>query len=159
QASWQASPKRPDPIATLIAVNQGRQARLLPFKWWKMADSAFGFFRGAAPLMALDLAGLPTTGLRVQLCGDAHVDNLGAYEAPDGAIIFDLNDFDESMPGPWEWDVKRLATSIILAGDEAHASKGDRFEAAKSFVRSYRESIGRFSQTNALDLAKWRVRR
>src|ERR1700677_1214885 len=97
----------------------GRVPALVKLKYQLMADSPFGYFRGAVPVMAADLAALPNTGLTVQLCGDAHVRNLGAYAAEDGRLIFDINDFDETIRGPFEWDVKRLATSMILAGRES----------------------------------------
>jgi uncharacterized protein (DUF2252 family) len=97
--------------------------------------------------------------MHVQMCGDAHVENLGAYAAPDGHLVFDLNDFDETLPGPWEWDLKRLATSIVLAGDEAGDSKRECLAAVQAFVKSYRNSLLRFSRMNAIDLAKWEVRR
>ena len=129
----------------LVAANQGRQPDLLPIKWARMNVSPFRFFRGASALMAGDLATLPTTGLGVQLCGDAHVQNLGAYAAPDGHLVFDLNDFDETIPGPWEWDVKRLATSLVLAGSEAGGGKRDCVGAVRAFVETYRESMDRFS--------------
>jgi len=128
-------------------------------KWGKMAASPFAFFRGAAPLMAKDLALLPTTGLLVQMCGDAHVENLGAYAAPDGEVVFDLNDFDESMPGPWEWDVKRLATSLILAGEDAGSPNGDCENAVRAFAESYRSAMTDFAQMKAVELAKWKVGR
>jgi uncharacterized protein (DUF2252 family) len=124
-----------------------------------MLASPFTFFRGAAPLMASDLAGWPTTGLLVQLCGDAHVVNLGAYAAPDGHLVFDLNDFDETIPGPWEWDLKRLATSIILAGIDAGESRANGALAVRVLVKSYREALARFSEMKVMDLVKWEVRR
>jgi uncharacterized protein (DUF2252 family) len=143
----------------LVAANQGRQPDLLPIKWARMNASPFGFFRGAAALMAGDLATMPITGLGVQLCGDAHVRNLGAYAAPDGHLVFDLNDFDETIPGPWEWDVKRLATSLVLAGSAAGGGRRDCVAAVRAFMETYRESVGRFSRMKVLDLAKWEVRR
>jgi uncharacterized protein (DUF2252 family) len=159
QSVWKAAPGRADPVATLVEANKGRQPDLLRVKWARMNASPFRFFRGAAALMAGDLATMPTTGLVVQLCGDAHVQNLGAYAAPDGHLVFDLNDFDETIPGPWEWDVKRLATSLVLAGSEAGGGKHDRVSAVRAFVESYRESMDRFSGMKVLDLAKWEVRR
>jgi uncharacterized protein (DUF2252 family) len=159
QAEWKPSPQRPDPVAALLAANAGRVAELLPIKWGRMAMSPFSFFRGAAPLMAADLAATPVSGLRVQLCGDAHVVNLGAYAAPDGHLVFDLNDFDETIAGPWEWDVKRLATSLILAGREAGDKKTNRIRAVRAFVASYRESLARFAEMKVMELTKWEVRR
>jgi uncharacterized protein (DUF2252 family) len=159
QSKWKSSARRVDPVAALVAANKGRQPDLLPIKWARMNASPFSFFRGVAALMAADLATMPTTGLVVQLCGDAHVQNLGAYAAPDGHLVFDLNDFDETIPGPWEWDVKRLATSLVLAGRQAGGGKRDCAAAVRAFVESYRESMDRFSRMKVLDLAKWEVQR
>src|SRR5262245_58936659 len=108
-ANWKPVPKRPDPVVLLQEANAERLPELIPIKITRMSVSPFSFYRGAAPLMALDLSSTPATGLRVQICGDAHVQNVGAYAAPDGHLTFDLKDFDETIPGPWEWDVKRMA--------------------------------------------------
>ena len=124
-----------------------------------MAESVFGFFRGAAPLMAADLASQPRCGLMVQICGDAHVRNLGSFSAPDGRLIFDINDFDETIRGPFEWDVKRLATSLVLAGREAHDTDKHCKQAVRVFVRAYRETMFGFSRMTVLDLARYRVHR
>ena len=118
-AGFKRAAKTPDLLSIIKATNEGRLRPLVPVKMGRMAVSPFSFFRGAAPVMAADLAPLPTSGLQVQLCGDAHVRNLGAYAAPDGQLVFDLNDFDETIAGPWEWDLKRMATSLVLAGREA----------------------------------------
>src|SRR5580693_9153594 len=141
QAHWTPAKDRPDPIQTLASTNEGRVGRLLPEKYRRMRASPFSFFRGAAVLMASDLARLPRSGITVQLCGDAHVRNLGAYAAPDGRLVFDINDFDETIPGPWEWDVKRLATSLVLAGREAGDGKHDCVAATRAFIESYRDSM------------------
>src|ERR1700746_3336025 len=122
---WKASKTRPDVVQTLLASARGRLRDLMPIKMARMAASPFGFFRGAAPLMAADLASVPHCGLEAQICGDAHVRNLGAYAAPDGHLVFDINDFDETVLGPFEWDLKRLATSIVLAGGDAGARDRD----------------------------------
>ena len=108
-----------EPLTILAESMLGRVARLIPVKYERMAASPFGFFRGAVPIMAADLGCHPNTGLFTQICGDAHVENLGAYAAMDGRLVFDINDFDETIRGPFEWDIKRLATSLILAGREA----------------------------------------
>jgi uncharacterized protein (DUF2252 family) len=150
---------RPDPLATLLKASRGRLPELLPIKWGRMAASPFGFFRGAVPVMALDLARLPVTRIRVQMCGDAHVRNLGAFAAPDGHLVFDINDFDETMPGPWEWDVKRLAASLVLAGREAGDGDSLCASAAEEFVFSYRAALKKFSLMSALDLARFEIRR
>src|SRR5580658_6343485 len=136
---WAPLKERPDPLQTLATVNPGRVPALLPIKAQRMSLSPFAFFRGAAVLMSSDLMPLTTSGLTVQLCGDAHVRNLGAYADPDGKLIFDLNDFDETLPGPWEWDVKRLATSLVLAGDEAGETEANCVAAVRAFVAAYRK--------------------
>ncbi len=158
--TWSPAADRPDPVRTLVTANAGRLSDVLPIKWARMAASPFGFFRGAAPLMAMDLAGHPVTGLTVQLCGDAHVRNLGAYAAPDGHLVFDLNDFDETLAGaPWEWDVKRLATSLILANREAGGQDPAGTVAVREFARCYRESLRRFATMHVLDLMTYEVHR
>ena len=151
--------ERPDPLATLLEASRGRLPDLLPIRWGRMAASPFGFFRGAVPLMALDLARSAVTGVRVQMCGDAHVRNLGAFAAPDGHLVFDINDFDETMRGPWEWDVKRLASSLVLAGREAGDGDPLCAEAVGAFVSSYREALRTFIAMSALDLARFEIRR
>jgi uncharacterized protein (DUF2252 family) len=158
QAAWTPSPKRSDPLVLIQESNAERLSALVPIKIDRMVASPFGFFRGAAPVMAADLAGLPTTGLHVQICGDAHVRNLGAFAAPDGHLVFDINDFDETTPGPWEWDLKRLATSLVLAGREAGDRDRDLEHTVREFVRTYRESMLRFSRMPILDLARLEVR-
>ncbi|MGB7984838.1 MAG: DUF2252 family protein, partial [Terracidiphilus sp.] len=111
---------RKTPAAELLARSmRGRVPALIKLKTTLMAASPFGYFRGAVPVMAADLALLPSTGLAAQLCGDAHVRNLGAFAAPDGRLVFDINDFDESIYGPFEWDLKRMAASLVLAGRES----------------------------------------
>jgi len=146
QSRWEAPRASPaDRLATLSEVNKGRLSALLPEKYKRMRVSPFSFFRGAAVLMASDLATLPRTGAIVQLCGDAHVRNLGAYAAPDGTLVFDINDFDETIPGPWEWDVKRLATSLVLAAEESGEPERRQAESVRRFVASYRESLRRFA--------------
>ena len=159
QGQWTPPAERANPVDTLLAANAGRVPKLLPLKWGRMAASPFGFFRGAAALMAADIAHLPTSGLPVQLCGDAHVVNLGAYAAPDGHLVFDLNDFDETIAGPWEWDVKRLAVSLVLANRGAGGRDRDGTDAVRAFVECYRESMVRFAAMKALELVCYEVRR
>jgi uncharacterized protein (DUF2252 family) len=158
QGLWKAQADRPDPLEILRSVHRGRLEKILSIKYGRMAASPFGFFRGAAAVMASDLSRLPTTGIHVQICGDAHVRNLGAYAAPDGHLVFDINDFDESVHGPWEWDLKRLSTSVVLAGREA----GDRVracgDAVELLVRSYRQSLAVFARMSALRLFRLEVR-
>ena len=150
---------RPDPVELLVSATKGRVEELLPIKWTRMNVSPFGFFRGAVPLMALDLAALPTTGINTQICGDAHVRNLGAFASPTGALVFDINDFDETIRGPWEWDIKRLATSLVLAGREAGNADSVCKEAVLAFMAEYRHSIGVCSEMTALELARYTVHR
>jgi len=150
---------RGDPVDAIVAANADRVRELVPLKMGRMAASPFAFFRGAAPLMAADLATLPKTGLRVQICGDAHVRNLGAYAAPEGYLVFDINDFDETLPGPWEWDLKRLATSLVLAAREAGGGEGSCRNAVEEMTRSYRTSMTRLATLGLRDLAKVEIRR
>src|SRR5262252_5013549 len=150
---------RGDPVDAIVAANADRVRELVPLKMGRMAAGPFAFFRGAAPLMAADLATLPRTGLRVQICGDAHVRNLGAYAAPEGYLVFDINDFDETIPGPWEWDVKRFATSLVLAGEEAGQSEGRQREAVRAFVASYRAHLRQFAEMPVAQLARHLITR
>jgi uncharacterized protein (DUF2252 family) len=159
QGDWQPSSDRANPIDTLQAADRGRVAELLPIKYGRMVVSPFGFFRGAAPVMARDLAALPRTGLLVQLCGDAHIRNLGAFESAEGNIVFDINDFDETIRGPWEWDMKRLATSFVLAGRESGTTDRGCRDAVVALVEAYRGALSRFARTPFLELARHRVRR
>jgi len=159
QGEWDVARRVEDPIALLERANAPRIPELVALKTYRMTVSPFAFFRGAAPVMAADLATRPVTGLATQICGDAHVKNLGAYAAPDGHLVFDLNDFDETIVGPWEWDVKRLATSLVLAGREAGARPASAREAVRTFVRSYREELRRLAGLGALELLRVEVRR
>ena len=115
-AAWSAPDARPDPVATLIESGRGRIAELLPIRYGRMQDDAFAFLRGSASVMAWDIASQPDTGLRVQSCGDCHHMNMGAFASPEGQPVFDINDFDETLPAPFEWDLKRLAASLAVAG-------------------------------------------
>jgi uncharacterized protein (DUF2252 family) len=159
QNLWRAADRQTDPIDALAASSAGRVRDLLAIKWQRMAASPFGFFRGAVAVMAADLAVLPHTGIFAQLCGDAHVRNLGAFAAPDGRLVFDINDFDETIRGPFEWDVKRLATSIVLAGREAGSKNADCGEAAALFLRSYRRSMHAFARMTVMEIAHFQVHR
>ncbi|HEX4438878.1 MAG TPA: DUF2252 domain-containing protein [Thermoanaerobaculia bacterium] len=156
---WKPDPRRPDPVVLLQKSNAERLPALIPIKVARMALSPFSFYRGAAPLMAFDLAGTRDTGLRTQICGDAHLQNVGAFAAPDGHLIFDLNDFDETIPGPWEWDVKRMAASIVLAGREAACSTRETTDSVLAFVRIYRQAMDRFSEMTFLEIVRFEVRR
>jgi uncharacterized protein (DUF2252 family) len=148
-----------DPLALLRESMEGRLAALVPLKYERMAASPFGFFRGAVPIMAADLATHPNTGLITQICGDAHVSNLGAFSSPDGHLAFDINDFDETLRAPFEWDVKRLATSLLLAGREAGLRRGPRREAVEVFTARYRRSMHEFSTLPVIELARFQIRR
>ena len=116
--TWSASRDRRDPIEVLEEQAETRAAELVPIRYGRMAQSPFAFFRGGAAIMAMDLATTPTTGLYVQACGDAHVNNFGKFATPERNVMFDVNDFDETLPGPWEWDVKRLCTSLYIVARE-----------------------------------------
>ncbi len=151
-AGWDSPPDRADPVAILERQARSRVAELVPIRYGRMAVSPFAFFRGAAAVMAADLAGTPISGLRVQACGDAHLSNFGAFAAPDRRLVFDLNDFDESLPGPWEWDVKRLAASFSIAGRENGFKPRDRGAAVLEVARSYRESMRAFASQGNLEV-------
>jgi len=138
---------------------QGRVPDLAKLKIQRMSVSPFGYFRGAVPVMAADLALLPHTGILSQICGDAHVSNLGAYVGADGQTVFDINDFDETIRGPFEWDLKRLATSLILAGRNAGARDATSEDAVRACLISYTRLITGFSSMSALDVARYRVHR
>ena len=158
-AEWQPKLRRADPLHLITESMRGRVPALVPIKYDRMAASPFGFFRGAAPVMACDLSFGPNTGILTQLCGDAHVRNLGAFAAPDGRLVFDINDFDETVRGPFEWDVKRMATSLLLAGREAGTKNTPCLDAARTFLKSYRSAMHSFAQMPVLELARYQVRR
>jgi uncharacterized protein (DUF2252 family) len=159
QNRWRLADRQTDPIDALARSALGRVPGLLEIKWERMAASPFGFFRGAVAVMAADLAVLPHTGIFCQLCGDAHVRNFGAFAAPDGRLVFDINDFDETIRGPFEWDVKRMATSIILAGREAGSKDANCTEAAALFLKSYRRSMHTLARMPVMDVARFQVHR
>jgi len=160
QGRFDPKARKFDPIELLRAAHEGRVAELLPLKFARMAATPFTFYRGAAPLMAADLSELPRTGIDVQICGDAHVQNLGAYGGgADGHLIFDINDFDETIKAPWEWDVKRMAASLILAGREARNSERQCKDAVLHFSRTYRETMQELSELSVIELARYQVTR
>ncbi len=115
---WKPHRHRPDPIAVLEQSNHGRLADLIPLRYGRMLKSPFAFYRGAAAIMAADLARTPSTGILVQACGDCHLANFGGFSTPERRLLFDINDFDETLPAPWEWDLKRLAVSFVLAASD-----------------------------------------
>jgi uncharacterized protein (DUF2252 family) len=151
-AAWVAAADREDPVAILERQALSRVPELVPIRYGRMAVSPFAFFRGAAAVMAADLAATPDSGLRAQACGDAHLSNFGAFAAPDRRLVFDLNDFDESLPGPWEWDVKRLAASFAIAGRENGLKRKQRGAAVLSAARAYREAMRAFAAQGNLDV-------
>jgi uncharacterized protein (DUF2252 family) len=156
-SGWQPAADRPDPISLLQAQDASRVQYLVPIKYGRMAESAFAFFRGSAVVMAADLAGTPTSGMMVHLCGDAHLSNFGVFATPERKLVFDLNDFDETHPGPWEWDLKRLAASAVLAGRENGFSKKKNRNAAKIVVKAYARAMKDLSEMKALDVWYYHV--
>ncbi len=134
-----------DPIAILNAQEADRLQELVPLRHARMAESAFAYYRGTPAVMAFDLANAPVTDIQVQICGDAHLSNFGLFASPERALVFDANDFDETLPGPWEWDVKRLAASMVIAGRANGFSAGQNRAAAMAAVRGYRQWMGRFA--------------
>jgi uncharacterized protein (DUF2252 family) len=157
QAEWAPAPDRPDPIDLLVAQARDRIPDLMPIRYSRMMASPFAFMRGAAIVMANDLASTPRTGIQAQLCGDAHLMNFGVYASPERALLFDLNDFDETLPGPWEWDIKRLAASFVVAGREYGFDAADCREAAQASVASYRQRMAEFSEMGELEVWYSRV--
>jgi uncharacterized protein (DUF2252 family) len=161
-ARWDARLRTHDPLRLIEESMRGRVPGLVGLKYERMLASPFGFFRGAAPVMAADLALLPHTGIVSQICGDAHVRNLGAYAAPDGRLLFDINDFDETIQGPFEWDLKRLATSLVLAARETsgenNGSKAGR-AAVLQFVARYHKLVQTLSRMPVVEVARYQVHR
>jgi uncharacterized protein (DUF2252 family) len=151
QAKWQPAANRENPVELLRQSNEGRIHDLLPIRYGRMRRSPFAFFRGAASIMAADLATTSVTGLCVQLCGDCHLLNFGGYGSPERRIVFDINDFDETLNGPWEWDVKRLAASVVLSGRELGFKDGQCCDAASATVTSYRLHMREYAHMRALD--------
>ena len=140
-ARWQPAPDRADPVALLEQQALTRVPELVPIRYGRMLVSPFTFFRGAALVMAADLAGSPRSGVTVQLCGDAHLSNFGLFGTPERRLLFDVNDFDETLPGPWEWDIKRLAASFEVLGRDRGFSTSDRRDVVTAGVREYRDRI------------------
>jgi len=151
-AEWSPSADRADPVDLLAAQDADRLQWLVAIRHGRMAVSPFTFYRGAAKIMAADLVGTPTTGLSAQLCGDAHLSNFGSYAAPDRTQVFDVNDFDETLPGPWEWDLKRLVASFIVAGRDRGFDDKDSRAAAAASVAGYRRGMARFAGDSTMDV-------
>jgi uncharacterized protein (DUF2252 family) len=138
---WEPAGDRPDPVEVLEAQAASRVGELVPLRYARMLASPFAFYRGAAAVMAADLAPTPQSGLQTQLCGDAHLSNFGGFASPERRLLFDVNDFDETLPGPWEWDVKRLAASIAVAGRERGFAADERRRAVRAMAAEYRRSM------------------
>src|SRR5215469_15317302 len=151
-AGWNAAKNRREAVEMVLASEHGRLPKLLPLRHGRMVRSAFTFYRGSALAMAADLASTPSTGIRVQCCGDAHLCNFGGYATPERRIIFSVNDLDETLPAPWEWDIKRLAASFVIACRDRQISDNTARDIAATCVRSYRESMEEFSELKTLEL-------
>jgi len=149
---WAPSTRRTDPVTQIITSSKGRIPELVPIRYGRMMVSPFTLYRGTASIMAADLARTPDTGITVQACGDCHLMNFGGFATPERQIIFDINDFDETMPGPWEWDVKRLAASMVLAARSNGFPRADQREAALACVRSYRERMAEFAAMTPMEV-------
>jgi uncharacterized protein (DUF2252 family) len=149
---WTPATDRPDPVALLEAQNATREPDLVPVRHGRMLVSPFTFYRGAAKIMAADLADTPVAGLQVQLCGDAHLSNFGLFASPERRLLFDLNDFDETLPGPFEWDVKRMAASFTIAARHNGFTKADTRAATQASVAAYRAAMAGFAQMSTLDI-------
>lgn len=151
-AGWKAPANRRDPVELLRDSNSGRLPELIPIRFGRMAASPFAFYRGSAALMAADLATTPTCGLRVQACGDAHLMNFGAFATPERNVVFDINDLDETLPAPFEWDLKRLAASIVIAAQHLELPKSGAAQAATDLTRAYRERMADYGSMRALEV-------
>jgi uncharacterized protein (DUF2252 family) len=156
-AVWEPPAGRQDPIAILSEQDARRVPELVPIRHGRMLASPFAFYRGAAAIMAADLAGTPRSGLQAQLCGDAHLSNFGGFASPERDLVFDINDFDETLAGPWEWDVKRLAASMVIGSRDLGIKRGPSRAIVEATVRSYREAMREFA--TMANLAVWYSRR
>jgi uncharacterized protein (DUF2252 family) len=151
-SKWQINHDVRDPVEVLIASNKDRMPQLVPIRYGRMLPSPFTFLRGSAALMALDLSSTPNTGIRVQACGDCHLLNFGLFATPERNLIFDINDFDETFPAPWEWDVKRLAVSFVVATRDIKLADDEARQGAIESVRAYRERLRELSKMSPLDV-------
>jgi uncharacterized protein (DUF2252 family) len=149
---WRPAGDRPDPVGLLVEQDTTREPDLVPVRHGRMMVSPFTFYRGAAKIMAADLKDTPVAGLKTQLCGDAHLSNFGLFASPERRLLFDLNDFDETLPGPFEWDVKRMAASFEIAGRNNGFSEADTHEAVLASVTAYREAMATFAQMGTMDI-------
>src|SRR4029077_2597396 len=151
-AVWEPPTERPDPVALLEEQAQSRVADLVPIRYGRMLVSPFAFYRGAAGIMAADLSATPQSGIHAQLCGDAHLANFGGFASPERDLVFDINDFDETLPGPWEWDVKRLAASIEIAGRDRGFTAKERGYCVQSAAAEYQRALSEFALATNLDV-------
>lgn len=149
---WAPASDRPDPVSLLKEQGASRLQDLLPVRYERMSASAFTFYRGGALIMAWDLSKTPSTGIEVQACGDAHISNFGLFNSPERRTVFDINDFDETLPGPWEWDVKRLAASVEICGRDRGFSEAERTDMVISCVQGYRQAMREFAKMGNLDV-------
>jgi uncharacterized protein (DUF2252 family) len=156
-AQWTPPADRADPVDILTAQGRDRIPELMPVRYARMKADPFAFLRGAAAVMAADLAQAPTTGLRVQSCGDCHLANFGSYATPEGTPVFDVNDFDETLPAPFEWDVKRLAASLAVAGKVAAIPERDSLRLARIAAKSYRQQLSKLARLPPLDAWSLRI--
>jgi uncharacterized protein (DUF2252 family) len=152
QGGFEIDSDRTDPVKVIKKSSEGRLEHLIPIRYGRMAKSAFAFYRGTASLMAMDLAQTPTSNIRVQACGDCHLSNFGLFATPERNLVFDINDFDETLPAPFEWDVKRLAASFFIGAKDNRFSDKDCETITRSCVRAYREAIAKFSAMSVLDV-------
>src|SRR5271167_4994308 len=152
QAEFSPATDRPDPVSLLERQAVTRVPELLPIRYGRMLVSPFTFFRGAALIMASDLATTPRSGFNAQLCGDAHLSNFGLFASPERRVVFDINDFDETLPGPWEWDLKRLAASFEIAGRDRGYSRADRRKVVLAAAREYRLGMRSAAEQGTLDV-------
>src|SRR6266576_2445185 len=150
--AWRPPSDRPDPVALLEGQAKTRVPELVPIRYGRMLVSPFAFYRGAAMIMASDLAATPRSGLLAQCCGDAHLSNFGVFASPERQLVFDINDFDETLPGPWEWDVKRLAVSMLIAARDDDFPVKDQDQIVLDTVESYRTAMAGFASMKNLDV-------
>jgi uncharacterized protein (DUF2252 family) len=156
-AAWRQPDSRPDPVAMITESNRSRLPDLVPVRNYRMMESPFTFYRGAPLVMASDLSSTPTTGVNLQICGDAHLLNFGMFATPERNLVFDVNDFDETQPGPWEWDVKRLAASLVVAARTAGLRDDDGIDAVHQCVARYRSALATMAELSAFEVWYERV--
>ncbi len=149
---WKPAPNRADPIELLEESDRGRIKELWPIRYGRMKRSPFAFYRGSASVMAADLANTPVTNFRVQACGDCHIGNFGGFGSPERQLVFDINDFDETLPAPWEWDVKRLAASVVLSGRELGIRNRECADTVRAAVECYRQQMREYAEMSALEV-------